>query len=327
MKNVCIIGSGQLGSRHLQALKAVKKPLNIFIIDTNEKALEIAKERYENFEAIGGNHNIFYNTGYESLPNSIEIAIIPTGSAPRKQCIDNLLSTAKVKFLVLEKLLFQTILEVETVGNLLEDNNVKTWINCPMRMIPFYEGLKQQFGGKPIYYQLSGSNFGLITNLIHYIDYMVYITGCQEFSLDLSKVNKRVVKSKREGYHELMGQIDVSFSDGSKGQFICLPEGPLALESQIFSEFHRVKINEAQGKASWSKWSDEKEYIEYYEEDISIPYQSQLTTILVEEILNKEKCRLPEYKESSQIHIAIMKPIIKFLNENTEFKGELFPFT
>ena len=44
MKRIFIIGAGQLGSRHLQALKSSSNSLNIFIVDPSLESLNIAKE-------------------------------------------------------------------------------------------------------------------------------------------------------------------------------------------------------------------------------------------------------------------------------------------
>ena len=46
-KKVVIIGAGNIGSRHLQALKAVKIPLEIFVIDPSQASLDLSKERYK----------------------------------------------------------------------------------------------------------------------------------------------------------------------------------------------------------------------------------------------------------------------------------------
>ena len=38
MKTICIIGAGQLGSRHLQALKNVSKVLRVYVVDPFEQS-------------------------------------------------------------------------------------------------------------------------------------------------------------------------------------------------------------------------------------------------------------------------------------------------
>ena len=48
MKNdILLVGVGQLGSRYLQSLKAVKSSLNIYIVDINQSSLDLAKKKME----------------------------------------------------------------------------------------------------------------------------------------------------------------------------------------------------------------------------------------------------------------------------------------
>ena len=53
MKQVAVIGAGQLGSRHLQGLKVASSPMEITVMDSNEDSLKIAKERYDAVSSIG----------------------------------------------------------------------------------------------------------------------------------------------------------------------------------------------------------------------------------------------------------------------------------
>ena len=66
MKIICIIGSGQLGSRHLQALKTIGTKLNIFIVDPSNESLDIAKERYDTIDPKNI-HELLYLNNIESL--------------------------------------------------------------------------------------------------------------------------------------------------------------------------------------------------------------------------------------------------------------------
>ena len=59
MKKVFIIGAGQLGSRHLQALKYVKEALDISVIDPREESLSTAKERYASLDLMDNNKEVY----------------------------------------------------------------------------------------------------------------------------------------------------------------------------------------------------------------------------------------------------------------------------
>lgn len=47
MKNILLIGAGQLGSRHLQGIAKIDFKANICVVDPSEISIEIAKERYK----------------------------------------------------------------------------------------------------------------------------------------------------------------------------------------------------------------------------------------------------------------------------------------
>ena len=49
MKNILIIGSGELGSRHLQALTKTNININIQVVDPSNESLKIASERFKEF--------------------------------------------------------------------------------------------------------------------------------------------------------------------------------------------------------------------------------------------------------------------------------------
>ena len=89
MYRIQIIGAGQLGSRHLQALSSVAEPLSIDVIDPSLDSLAIAKER---FEAMPKIHTHSVNYHQEILHDlNIDIVIVASGAKPRRKIIENLL--------------------------------------------------------------------------------------------------------------------------------------------------------------------------------------------------------------------------------------------
>ena len=57
---IFIIGAGQIGSRHLQALRAVRIPLKISVIDPSTESLDLAKQRYEEMPKGKIEHQVLY---------------------------------------------------------------------------------------------------------------------------------------------------------------------------------------------------------------------------------------------------------------------------
>ena len=315
-KNICIIGAGQIGSRHLQALKAVKTPLEILVVDNSANSLDIVKERYESMNTFGGNHILHYQS---QLPeNSVfDIAIIATASGPRAVLTKELLKKNKVRYIIMEKLLFQNKNDYGQIDRLLKLKKVKTWINCPMRIMSFYAGLKNEFDGKKITYILHGNQSGMATDLIHHVDFISFLTGSTDLEVYTRLLDKKLKESKRKGYLETTGSLNIFFKNGSQVLIRCDDKGQSPKIIEIFDEKKRYIIFESDERAIMSRTPDWKPE----ELKFNLPYQSQLTTVLVENLLSKGKCDLPTYKESAKLHLQTFEPIRKY------FKLKYYPFT
>lgn len=316
MKSVVIIGAGQIGSRHLQALKAVKTPLDIIVLDNSDGSLSIAEERYRSMNASGAKHILNCTSAFPQKA-VFDIAIIATSSGPRAASTKELLKKNKVKYLILEKILFQKKSDYTQIDKLLKTKRVKAWVNCPMRMMPFYAGLKKEFNGKKITYILYGNQSGMATDLIHHVDFVSFLTGSTDFEVDTRLLNKKLKESKRKGYLEITGSLSILFKNGSQLIIRCDADGRSPKIIEIFDSEKRYTILESAGKALISKAPDwELEEIRFI-----LLYQSQLTTALVENLLNKGFCELPIFKESAKLHLRAFEPIRKY------FKLKYYPFT
>lgn len=321
MFRVKIIGAGQLGSRHLQALKGVKQPLDIQVIDPSDASLQIAKERYESAPP-GRAHQISFTTRLDCV-DTTDIAIVATNSDIRRKALEGLLDVSKTRLLVIEKLLFNQRVDYAEVEKRLAETGAKAWVNCPMRVMPAYEQIRTVLATTPVSYRVTGSQFGLVTNAIHYIDHVAHLSGCEEFELDTSAIDRTFIPSKRPGFLEMNGTLVARFADGSRCEITCYPSGTAPVVVEIFNEKSRYVVRESEGKL-WhagesSKWR-------WAEQDAPIPYQSQITTEVVESLLKTGECGLTPYATSARIHLQLLDPLQELVrSQSPEATG--YPFT
>lgn len=321
MKNVCIIGAGNIGSRHLQGLKKVKFPLLIEVVDPSTESLKIASQRYQQIDSTT-NHKISFLQDISNLSKKIDLAIVATNSDVRRLVIEKLLQRSSVKYLLLEKTLFQKKEDYPYVENLLLKNNVKTWVNFSMRTIPFYHDLKGKLN-TPLQMVVSGSQYGLVTNTIHFVDYIAYLTNSYNFKVSTDGLDQKVIVSKRSGFSELNGTLSIRFKDGSTGSFTCYPDGDAPYIIEVFSKNYRCISRENDRKAEISSsptW-------EWQVLDSHIPYQSDMTNTVVEEILMKGTSPLTPYTHALHLHLQLFESLLKFLNASSKRKLNLYPFT
>lgn len=320
MKRVIIIGCGQLGSRHLQSLKSIDQDIHITVIDPSAASLAVAKER---FEGISGKaHTVEYLQEISS-GDSFDLAIVPTSANTRADVIKKLLETNEVRYMILEKLLFDRKEQYEDIGALLNKRGISAWVNCSMRIMPLYKEVAKNLSG-PVNYSVTGSTYGLVTNSIHYIDHMAHLNKCLDFNVDTNGLETKLYESKRKGFMELNGSLAIHFSNGGLGAISCYHDGNLPIKIDIASRDYRCISRESEGRAwistsagSWA-WEDVA---------APLPYQSQMTAWLVNDIFNKGSCGLATYEESSRIHLTLLDALSSFLIKNRLYSGDSYPFT
>lgn len=322
MKKIIIIGAGQLGSRHLQSLNLIDQLLDITVIDPSLTSLETAQSRFEaTINTI--QHRINYQQEID-VNDNVDVAIIASTAESRRGIVEKLLNSTKVKHVVLEKLLFTEEKDYFAVEEHLKRQNVRAWVNCTMRMMPYYQQLQRLFINEAIEYHVSGSQYGLVTNAIHYLDHLAFVTGDTEFTLDTSAVDKQIIESKRSGYYELTGTLVARFSQGSIAYLHCNKKGMAPVQIELASHENRIISREWEQKA-WQT-SLKQDWI-WEEVDNPIPFQSTLTAQLVTSLLEKEQCALTDYATSMKIHLQLLNPLKKFLKDN-QFKHQMdYPFT
>ncbi len=325
MHRICVVGAGEVGSRHLQALAAVKFPLEIVVVDPQKQSLTHARQRYEAVAFTYSRHKIIYET---NLPTSssrkIDLAIVATTAEVRAEAIRALLKHSKVRYLILEKLLFQKKPDYQEIGRLLHETKTQAWVNCTMRTMPFYYELKKQLDHGPIKFQSRFSNFGLISNAIHYLDYLVFLTGCREFSLDFSELNPKPVESKRKGFLEFKGTLTAKFTDGSQMSVTSTSNPQPEIEILIEGAGVRLRVYDLEEKAFLAK---KENHWQEKEIKAQVPFISEMTTGLVNNLLERGTCMLTSFEESQVVHLRLLEPVLEFLNKHSPKKYNYYPFT
>ncbi len=236
---------------------------------------------------------------------------------------EELLKVAKVKNIIFEKLLFQKRADYSFINKLLKKKNINAWVNCSMRVTPFYKNLKSKFDNKKIVYLLTGTRFGVATQAIHFIDHMAYLLGNYDFEVDTSLLDTQILDSKRKGFLELTGTLKVNFKDGSIGIFADFKDGDAPIVAEIYSDGVKAVANESTRETFIT---ESPKWILKTSRD-QLLFQSDMTNKVVEDILSHGACGLPSYPESQIVHVKLLESLLKFLNRKSKKKYDFYPFT
>jgi|Napbiome12C3dose_1001474.scaffolds.fasta_scaffold00008_103 predicted dehydrogenase len=324
MANICVIGAGNIGSRHLQALAKNSEELLIQVIDPSADSLLTAKTRYEEIDKGKSKNQVVYLQDLNKIEGPLDIAIIATTSNIRYAIARQLLDKVPVKYIIFEKILFDQSEQYGKMAEFLAQKKCRAWVNCPRRMIPFYKSLKDSVRNTKIQYAVSGSQWGLACNTIHYIDHLSYLTDCYDFEVITDHLDTAIIESRRKGFLELTGTLFVYFKDGSFSSLACYPAGNAPSVVQISSDRYRSLTLETEGKSyistPASNW-------QWKLKETPMLYQSSMTNLVVSALVKDGSCDLTPFDLSAKLHLQLLKPLLEFVNMHSKTKYKNFPFT
>lgn len=295
MANIAIVGLGNLGSRHLQGLASCTLPLSIYLYDPSANSLATARQRWEE---AGGNHggHILLN---EPLPH-YDIAIVATTADKRPGAVVALADVAEVRAWLLEKPLAQSVGGAQQISARIGTS--PAWVNLPRRAMPWHQAIKHEVSllEGPLKVIVSGGPWGLACNATHFVDLVRWWTDAKPVVVDTAGLDAYWHQSKRPGYVDVYGSLQILYSDGTQLRLESTPDGgPHVID--ILAVGQHLRIVEGQSN--------------FYRNGIVIIHgrmdlQSTLTGSIVEVILEGGEPPLPTLAEAVGFERLLLEGLI-----------------
>jgi hypothetical protein len=324
--NIAVVGAGQLGSRHLQSLKGIQLDVRIVVIDPSQESLEIAKQRFAEIENNPRILSMEFGSDLSLLPSIVNLLVLATSSKGRASIIESICKVCSLENIILEKVLFQTRDEYKQVEELFKEKGTNAWVNCPRRMFTVYKELRHQLSKTPsvIFGIVDGTDWNLGSNAIHYIDIFSFLIGCTDYRISTSQLSHDIFPSKRQGYVDFTGSLTLTYSNGAILTLSSRDTQSVQSTITIKDDQSLFLIKEAQGKIYRSKLESDNVWVS---KDFSMPYQSQLTSLVAFDILTNRSCDLTTFEESVKLHIPFVEALIEFLKEYHDSSMNHCPIT
>ena len=312
--NIVVIGAGKVGSRHVQALSKVRNDVYIHVVDPDQKALDRSKKFFLSNQQNRNINRISFYLEINKLNMPIHTAIISTNSEIRRQVIEQLISTNNIKYLVLEKIAFQNIEDFDFIIQLLKDKSIQGFVNCPRRMLPDYQKLRKTLKQeKQINFSYNDTHWDFASNSIHMLDLFSFLVGNNNISVEDISLKKKIYKSKRNGFLDFKGSLLFSTNGGDK-LFISDFEGSKSLGAvRIEGKDFTYIIFENDSKVfSFEK----KESLLFTQGSFLFLKQSELTNIIIENLIDKDDVDLTRIEESYHFHKLILNIFSQHIKKN-----------
>jgi Oxidoreductase family, NAD-binding Rossmann fold len=310
MTAVAVVGAGRLGSRHLQALSRLEGSVHLSVVDTLRSSLNGARARYGEV-ATDASPEVTYLDAVTALPAWLDVVIVATTADRRRAVVEELLAHAEVRFLVLEKVLFQTVEDHAAVGRLLAETATPTWVNHVRRMWPGYDAMGGLFAGaREVDFDVVGPRWDLGCNAVHFLDLLALLVDCTNVQIDDVVLERGTLPVSRVGFEPFSGWIagragPASFRITSDPT----ADGPIRVAVRSDAGWFRatetphdlVIEGEAPSPFAAGAWS--------------VPPQSQLSDRLVVELLERGACALTPYEEAARLHVAMLAAFLTSLSD------------
>jgi predicted dehydrogenase len=323
---IAVIGCGAIGSRHAQALAALKHPAIVHLMDTSAEARATARALMFQSVAAKATVHVVEAAAMNALPATLDVAIVATTAARRRQVIDSLLIGRRVKYLILEKFLFQSKEDFAWANAAIRQAGSEAWVNCARRLWPGYHELRQALAndGGPITLSCAThARFGIGTTAIHLLDLLTYLSGTLDFELSSELVDAAPMQH-RSGGVDFSGTLYGKSARGDVFRYTAFRNGDLPIGIVIEASSLRAHVDEANKAIRLSardrSWN-------WAERPFETPFQSQLTHGVVEDLAIKGTCELTPYPESARLHLAILEPLLAHYRKHVDPHALACPIT
>jgi len=297
MANILIVGFGNIGLRHCESLIKFKKIKKIFIYDVNQTNLYRFKKQIKNEDK----NKIVILKNLNQKKKKFFLSIIATNSNARFHLFKKIVNNFKVKNFILEKIVFQNPNQYILAKEILKKEKIKCWINCPRRTWSIFKNLKKKINiNKKTSISISGNRWGILSNTIHFLDLFIFLTGRKNIKFNLKNLNKNFYHTKRKGFYETTGKIQVTNSFNDKLLLID--------NKNIDKNKFILKLVQKNNYFSFDQNNPKNKF--------KVPYQSSETIKHVSNVLKKGYCSLPTYAKTYKIHKLFSESICEFIKNS-----------
>lgn len=211
MSNILLFGLGNIGRRYLEGILKVREVQEIHIIEKNDNSIVDLKKKYSK-EIIS--KKIFLASSIDNLIlKKFLITIVSTTAINRYKILFNIKKKLESSYFIIEKVLGQSEIELKKIKNLFS-NHPKAWISSPRRSMVWYKNIREKiYKEKELNFSIEGYNWGMACNAIHFIDLVSWITGEKIVSIETDGLDKSWIKAKRDGFWEIMGDLNIIYSN------------------------------------------------------------------------------------------------------------------
>ena len=306
---ILIVGCGEIGSRHLQAIAGVDAVGEIEVVDPLPERLALGQERLAEIGVTRPRAQVRWLTSLKDASRGGRLCVVATQAAGRRQVVEEVVERLEYPAFLLEKLVTQSVDDYEALLKFCERRGASAWVNCKTRAYPFHRAARLRFDpAVPIQFNVMGGNHGLANNGIHSVDLFVYYDRCRALTDTGTAIEPILHPSKRGAdLFDLSGTLSATSDKGSV-LTITFAAGHLAPPCYLVSsDNYRFALDQ------WSRWAWEADAGTGwqwrpvpFEGDLAI---STMSKSFVADILTRSETELPTLQGCYPAHAYLLSTL------------------
>ena len=324
---VLIVGCGQLGSRHLQAVASLPQVRNIEIVDPRPEALQLGRKRLGEIPGSRDGTVFHWFSSLEEATQGGDLCIVATQADMRCRLVHEIANRLEYCSFLLEKLVAQSVRDYEDLISFSKKRGLSIWVNCKGRAHPSHKRVKDRLNStESIIFTVSGGNHGLVNNGIHAADLFAFFDGTDRIESAGTRIDPILHRSKRgNGVFDLSGALHGHTEKGSYFTLSFAADHDAPGYYAIVSRSYRAVIDdmmkwfyESTLESGWS-WRQVP-----YEANLAV---SNMTRAFATDILQLGRCELPTLEECFPAHRFILTELNPHFNRLLGVESDRCPVT
>lgn len=312
---VLLVGCGNIGSRHLQAVASLKEVAEIEVVDPRPEALRLGRDRLLEIADLNPAIKIRWLVSLGEASPHGGVCIVATQAKGRYALVKQIFEELGYRLFLLEKIVTQSVKEYEDLTLYAQQHHLVVWVNCKTRTYPFHVQARAKISTDgPIQFSVIAGNHGLASNGIHSVDLFAYYDQSRSIAAGRTVIDPVLYPLKRGGdLFDLSGTIQ-AYSDKGSLLILSFAQGHLAPPCYfVSSRSYRFIVDQ------WGRWG--------YDSDAesnwtwrSVPFEgnlliSAMSKRFVGDILSSGRCELPTLEEHYSAHAFLVRELQPHFNK------------
>lgn len=194
---ILVIGAGQIGSRHIQALATIPDIGQVVAVDPSAESRERALQRWRDVPGHESKELATVADIAGADGSGFDLAVLATNAPGRLEHFRRVVALG-IRHVLAEKLLFQSVAELDEALELCRSAGVSLYPNYVYRYASPWRLLGERLRGQVFQMRIIAGDIGLATNLPHWLDLFEFVAGSQLGELSIA-LDKPAYPNKRGG--------------------------------------------------------------------------------------------------------------------------------